>query len=270
MTKNIVLTGGASGIGLELLKLLLDEGHRVAVIVRTDDQISGLKNAFPSTKLGVFTADLSDQSAILQVAARIRESLGSVDVLFNNAGVMLGKIAHSKQGNEMHFEVNALAPYILTYSLHPALTQTPVPLVVNTATDGLDFARSINVSEIVNPKKNQSALSLYLNSKLAGLLLMNHLSSKLKFRVVHASPSGNKTKLSQGDGMPFWMKPFVFLLYKDPRFGANLLYQAAFQQQHLDKTQIYLQNNAERTVRCPISEEQIQELLGAIKVDLAN
>src|SRR5690606_17600507 len=102
------------------------------------------------------------------------------------------------------------------------------------------------------------------------MLLLNHLSEQLKVRVINASPGGNKTKLSKGDGMAIWMKPLVMLLYKNPDHGAKLLYQAAFDQQNLSKIQIYLQNNLEQKLRCSITEEQIQELLSGIKISLNN
>jgi len=267
MTKNIVLTGGSSGIGLELLKLLVREKHRIAVIVRTESQSNEIKSHFPSHNVEFFIADLSVQSDILKVAEQIKEKIGKIDILFNNAGIMLGKTTKTIQGNELHFEINALAPYLLTLQLNSALAQSSNPLVVNTSTDGMHYAPNINVSDVVNPPKSQSTLSLYLNSKLSSILLMNHLSDKLKIRVINVSPSGNKTKLSMGDGMSIWMKPLVWLLYKNPEHGANLLYQAAFGENNLNKTRIYLQNNTEQKIRCAITEEQIQELLTGIKID---
>lgn len=269
MTKNIVLTGGTSGIGFELLKRLLGEGHRVAVIVRNENQVTELRNKFPSPNLEIFIADLSIQTNIISVAEKIKRNFDEVDILFNNAGVLLGDTIQSNQGNEMHFEVNALAPYLLTLQLQSLLAKSADALIVNTSTDGLHYAPSINVSEVVNPKKNQGKLSLYLNSKLVSLLLMKHIEDTLSkdgIRVINASPSGNKTKLAKN--LSTWMMPFVLLFYKSPEHGANLLYKAAFDEQNLNKTQIYLQNNVEQKIKCSINEQQIQELLSTIKVNI--
>ncbi|MCC6299051.1 MAG: SDR family NAD(P)-dependent oxidoreductase [Anaerolineales bacterium] len=268
MTKNIVLTGGSSGIGFELLKLLLEQGHRVAVVTRNESQATDLQNTFKPKNVEVFVADLSVQSDVLNAAAALKEKFGRVDILFNNAGVMLGKMIASKQGNEMHYEVNTLAPYSLTLKLKSALAQSSDPLVVNTSTDGLHYASKIDAGKVANPDKNQSTLTLYLNSKLALALLMKHISDELqrdRIRVINASPSGNKTKLANGSGMPIWMKPFVWLLYKPPQHGAGLLYQAAFGEQNRDKTQVYLQNNKEEKIRCEINDEQVVELLSGLK-----
>ena len=271
MAKQIVLTGGSSGIGLELLKHLLGQGHRVAVVARTESQLKELRNNFRSNDIEVFIADLSIQADTLNASRVIKEKFGRVDILFNNAGVLLGKIITSKQGNEMHYEVNTLSPYLLTLVLKSALAQSLEPLVVNTSTDGLHYAQNINVSELVRPRKNQSPLNLYLNSKLSLILLMKHISDELQrdgIRVINVSPGGNKTKLSMGQGMPIWLVPIVKLFYKNPQHGADLLYKAAFDEQYLGKSQIYLQNNMIKEIRCSINDEQISELRSGLKVGI--
>lgn len=268
MTKHIVLTGGSSGIGLELLKRLLEKECRVAVVVRTQEQADELQNNFRSNDLEVFIADLSVQSDVINVSRMIQEKFVWVDILFNNAGVMLEKIITSKQGNEMHYEVNTLSPYLLMLGLKPALIKSSDPLVVNTATDGLHQIPNIKVDVLLSPGNNQSPLGIYLYSKLAILLLMKHISEELHkdgIRVINVSPGGNKTKLSLGKGMPVWLKPFVWLFYKHPRHGANLLYNAAFGEDHSGKTQMYLQNNMVKDIRCTITREQVSDLLGGLK-----
>lgn len=272
MTKQIVLTGGSSGIGLELLKLLLENEHRIAVVARSRDRSDELQNNFRSNGLEVFIADLSVQAEVVHVARMIREKFGRVDILFNNAGVMLEKIIRSQQGNEMHYEVNTLSPYLLTLSLKSALMQSADPLVVNTATDGLHQIPNVNVGELLHPKSNQAPLGMYLYSKLSLALLMKHYSEELnrdRIRVINASPSGNKTKMSMGKGMPIWMKPLVTLFYKHPQHGATLLYSAAFGEEHLGKTQMYLQNNKVKEIRSSINDEQASDLLSGLKVDAA-
>lgn len=271
MLKHIVLTGGSSGIGLELLNRLLREGHRVAVVVRTESQLNELQNRFRSNDPEVFIADLSIQSDTLHASRMIKEKFDRVDILFNNAGVMLGKLITSKQGNEMHYEVNTLSPYILTRGLKSALAQSSDPRIVNTATDGLQYVRNTNVSEFIRPNKNQKPLGLYMNSKFSLLLLMNRFSDELQkdgIRVINVSPGGNRTKLSRGNGMPVWLSPFVRLFYKEPQHGANLLYMAAFDEQNQGKTQIYLQNNKVKKIQSSINDEQMSELLSGLKIDI--
>jgi NAD(P)-dependent dehydrogenase (short-subunit alcohol dehydrogenase family) len=268
VTKHIVLTGGSSGIGFELLKRLLEKEYRVAVVVRTREQSDELQNNFRSEHLEVFIADLSVQSEVSNVCRLIAEKLVRVDVLFNNAAVMLEKIITSQQGNEMHYEVNTLSPYLFMQGLKSALMKSPDPLIVNTATDGLHQIPNIKVDVLLRPGKDQSTLGIYLYSKLAILLLMKYMSEELRqngIRVMHVSPGGNKTKMSMGSGMPAWLKPVVWLFYKHPRHGAGLLYNAAFGEEHSGKTQVYLQNNKVKNTHGSITAEQASDLMSGLK-----
>lgn len=80
---NIILTGGHSGMGLELSKCLLAEGHSVDLIVRSEkrkkDAIAELGS---SKKLDIIIADLGNCEAINQVVSKISESWGIIDGLF--------------------------------------------------------------------------------------------------------------------------------------------------------------------------------------------
>ena len=117
--KNIIVTGGHSGIGLELTKRLVADGHLVGLVVRDAARASSVSGVE-----SVFVADLSDQAQVRTVAQEILDTWGVVDMLFNNAGVLLDDIYRSPQGNEMHLEVNTLSPYLLTTLLEPALRRS--------------------------------------------------------------------------------------------------------------------------------------------------
>lgn len=272
MKKQIVITGGYSGIGLELSKIILKQGDTLGLIFRNENSKNDLLTKHPefnSESVDFFYADLSNQEQIVRVAKVIKEKWNKVDILFNNAGVLLGEKKLSAQGNEMHYEVNTLAPYLLALELKPALIKSEKALMVNTATDGLHYLKKIKIQELLNPVKFKKLLGSYMQSKMALALLMNNLSEiwmKDNIRIINASPSGNKTKLSEGDGMPGWMIPMRKLFYKNPEFGAKLLYDAAFKEIYFDKTGIYLQKNKIEKLNFKINEEQKTELLKGLKL----
>ena len=81
-----------------------------------------------------FIADLSDQENMQDVIKEIKDKWESIDILFNNAGVLFNEMRMSKQDNEMHYEVNTLAPYMLTIGLKEMLLKSQNPIVVNTVT----------------------------------------------------------------------------------------------------------------------------------------
>ncbi|MEL6182175.1 MAG: SDR family NAD(P)-dependent oxidoreductase, partial [Myxococcota bacterium] len=125
-------------------------------------------------------ADLSVQAQVRKVGAEIVASGVGVDGLFNNAGVLTDKSYRSAQDNEMHYEVNTLAPYLLTSALWPALEQSAAPFVVNTATGSMDARDSIDMQELKAPIKFRKLLGSYVESKVAMIVLMNHLAETLQ------------------------------------------------------------------------------------------
>ncbi|HEY5125479.1 MAG TPA: SDR family NAD(P)-dependent oxidoreductase [Ignavibacteria bacterium] len=271
MKKQIIITGGYSGIGLELSKILLKQGHKLGLIVRNENSQSDFLNKYPefdTENTDFFIADLGIQEKVVQIANAIKEKWDKVDILFNNAGILLGEEKYSVQGNEMHFEINTLAPYSLAIELKSSMIKSKNALIVNTVTDGLHYMKKIDINGLLSPKKFRKLFGSYMHSKLALALLMNNISDewiKDNIRIINASPGGNKTKLTKGNGMPVWMIPFRILMYKKPEYGAKLLYDAAFKEDFMDKTGVFLQNNKIQKLRIRLKNEENNELLKGLK-----
>lgn len=86
-----VITGASSGIGAATAKLLAARGARVAVLARRKDKLDALVSSIKAaggTALAL-PVDVTDQASVDAAALRIAESFGQVDLVFNNAGVML-------------------------------------------------------------------------------------------------------------------------------------------------------------------------------------
>ncbi|MEM7110216.1 MAG: SDR family NAD(P)-dependent oxidoreductase [Bacteroidota bacterium] len=260
---NILITGGHSGIGLELTKKILEKGHQVGLIVKSEARKSDAEHLFPGeNKPEIFIGDLSDRGQIKAVAEELMAANGKLDGLFNNAGVLLDKLYLSKYGNELQLEVNAISPYLLTKELKPLLDKADKPFVINTATAGLNKQNSIDIPTFKKPKKFTKLFGSYLNSKLMLVLLMNHLSTQWQnVRIVNVDPGAIKTKMTAGDGMPFWLKPIRNLLFKAPEEGAQNLYDAGFKDNYLDRSGIYLSKGKIQKMQLEIDENQIDELL---------
>ncbi|MEM6844893.1 MAG: SDR family NAD(P)-dependent oxidoreductase, partial [Bacteroidota bacterium] len=225
-----IITGGHSGMGLELSKKLLAEGHNIGLIVRSKSRKENTQKLFPKeSPVDIFVADLSKREEITAVAVQIKSSWDKLDGLFNNAGLLLDKLYYSDYGNELQLEVNGISPYLLTRALLPLLEKGINPFVVNTATGGLNNKKSINIPAFKKPQKFTKLLGSYIDSKLILVLLMNHLSKEWKdIRFVSVNPGSIKTKMTAGSGMPFWLKPIRNLFFKSPKVGAENLYKEAF------------------------------------------
>ena len=132
--KNFIVTGGSSGIGRELVRVLYGAGGTVFLLTRDrakseaviEDTISRVntKNSV-SGSISFIYADFNDLSTIPPAVDQLLSSCSRLDVLFNNAGISkLPPSQRTKQGLEPHWGINVVAPYLLTKLLHPLLSKT--------------------------------------------------------------------------------------------------------------------------------------------------
>ncbi len=259
---NIIITGGHTGMGLELTKELLAEGHQIGLIVRSESRVNDAKKALENTaNLQFFVADLGKRNEIQAVAEAIKNKWNIVDGIFNNAGVLLDKAYYSEQGNEMHFEINTLTPYYLVTSLKSLLDNSENAFVVNTATSGLNNQKSLNIKELKRPTKFVKLIGSYMHSKLALVLMMNYLAKQWSnIRFINVAPGSVKTKMTSGEGMPFLLKPIRNLFFSSPEKGAEKIYKAAFDEKFSDKSGIYVNGNI-KPIQFELSESEFEEIL---------
>lgn len=116
--KNIILTGASSGIGLEILKLLLKyENTRIIAVARHTDTIREIKD-----KVFAYSADIGNKEEIDNLFSYAHTKLGSIDIFIANAGfAYMEKLSYPDwDHNKKIFEVNTLSPI---YSLQKLITQ---------------------------------------------------------------------------------------------------------------------------------------------------
>ena len=122
MSKNIVLTGASSGIGLATAQKLAKAGHRLALIARSGDKLKKLAEKLPGKHL-VFPTDLCQVGQVDQTVKELLERWQNIDVLINNAGV--GYFAPFEEGELDHwmrtFDLNVKAVLQLIHGLLPNL-----------------------------------------------------------------------------------------------------------------------------------------------------
>jgi NAD(P)-dependent dehydrogenase (short-subunit alcohol dehydrogenase family) len=115
--RRAVVTGGASGIGIETARALAEAGAEVTIAVRNSD--AGHKTAADiGRNVLVAPLDLADRAS---VAAFVANWDGPLHMLVNNAGVMASPLARTPEGWEMQFATNHLGHFALATGLHDAL-----------------------------------------------------------------------------------------------------------------------------------------------------
>ncbi|HEY0279937.1 MAG TPA: SDR family oxidoreductase [Solirubrobacterales bacterium] len=104
-----VITGASSGIGEATARALSRDGYRLALLARRSDRIEKLADELGDGAIAI-TADVTDRGSLLAARGRVEEELGRVDVLVNNAGVMLLGPFNSGQHDEQRrmIETNLL------------------------------------------------------------------------------------------------------------------------------------------------------------------
>jgi NAD(P)-dependent dehydrogenase (short-subunit alcohol dehydrogenase family) len=147
--RRTIVTGGASGIGVETARALASAGADVTLAVR--DRNAGERTAADITtttgnqQLHVIPLDLADQAS---VAAFVATWDGPLDILINNAGVMAAPESRTPQGWELQFATNHFGHFALASGLHDALAQNENARVV--AVSSLAHLRSPVVFEDIH------------------------------------------------------------------------------------------------------------------------
>lgn len=131
--KRAIVTGGASGIGIETARALAGAGAHVTLAVR--DTVAGNRVAGEiGGKVDVAPLDLSSPASI---AAFVGAWDGPLDILVNNAGVMaIQELTLSATGHEMQFATNHLGHFALTTGLHAALAAAGGARIVSVSSSG--------------------------------------------------------------------------------------------------------------------------------------
>lgn len=164
--KRAIVTGGASGIGIETARALARAGAEVTLAVR--DTAAGERVAADiGGRVSVAPLDLSDLSSVDDFVAAWH---GPLDILVNNAGVMaVQDLTIAPSGNELQFATNHLGHFALTICLHQALAAADGARVVSVSSSG-HLRSPVIFDDIDFAFRNYDPFDAYGQSKTANVL----------------------------------------------------------------------------------------------------
>lgn len=183
--QTILVTGATDGLGKQTALALARQGATVLLHGRDPQRLEStrreIQQATGNTHLESDLADFAELAQVRQFAETLRSRHPRLDMVINNAGIGGGKRGEmkretSKDGYELRFAVNYLAPFLLTRLLLPSLRQAAPARIVNVGSVGqapLDF-------NDVMLERHYDAMQAYSQSKLALIMLTFDLADELK------------------------------------------------------------------------------------------
>ncbi len=178
--KTCVVTGATAGIGKETAVALAAAGARVAIVCRTRDKGERALAEIRQRSGGdvdLFVADLGSQHAVRALAARLTAALPRVDVLVNNAGLILDQRVLTEDGLETTFAVNHIGYFLLSRLLEPKLCASAPARIVNIAS-GAHRRATIRFDDLVGARA-YDGWRAYAQSKLANIVFTYELARRL-------------------------------------------------------------------------------------------
>jgi NAD(P)-dependent dehydrogenase (short-subunit alcohol dehydrogenase family) len=180
--RTVIVTGANGGIGVATTGLLAARGAHVIMAVRDEsrghDARARLLGRHPQASLEVRRIDLVNLDSVREFADGIRRDGVTVDVLINNAGVMLAPRRLTPQGHEWHFATNHLGHFALTGLLLNILCDRKDARVV-TVSSLMHRAARIRFDDLTGARR-YSRFAAYGQSKLANVLFGLELDRRLR------------------------------------------------------------------------------------------
>ena len=183
-TRTAVVTGSNCGIGFHAAAHLARSGAHVILACRNDAKAQAARDRIvsecPTASVTASRLDLTDLSSIRAFADRTRADHPTLDLLINNAGVMIPPYGTTEDGFELQFGTNHLGHFALTGLLMPSLMNADGGRIVTVSSNAHRFGR-INFTD-PNHRQRYIRWEAYGQSKLANLLFAFELNRRLVAR----------------------------------------------------------------------------------------
>ncbi len=265
--KTVIITGANSGIGyitaLEIAKL----GAKVIMVCRNKDkgEVARQEIIKKSNNSAVFLkiADLSSQKQIRLLAEELKKEYPVIDVLVNNAGVLVPERRESEDGIELTWATNHLAYFLLTNLLLDKLKAASSARIVNVASEVQQIG---NIYwDDIELKNNYTSFKAYAQSKLANIMFSNELAKRLEGTKVTTNalhPGAVATNFgSDGKGLVAWLfKTFRWSLLSAEKGAETSIWLATSPQVEGVTGQYFSKKKAIRAKTIAYSKEALKRL----------
>ncbi len=212
----VIVTGASSGIGYEAARVLANKNAEVILAVRNkqkgDNALQRIKDQNKDVKVVVMLLDLASLDSVKEFADKFKQKYNRLDLLINNAGVMMPPYSKTKDGFELQFGTNHLGHFALSLQLIELLNKTENSRIVNVSSGAHNYG-NINFDDLNWEKRKYKAMASYGDSKIANLYFTYELQKKLKEKgskilVTAAHPGWTATDLQRHSGLLEFLNNF--------------------------------------------------------------
>jgi len=203
--KTAIVTGANTGIGYESALALYEAGANIIIASRDAEKahqaIEKIQLARGKGQLDYINLDLSSLKAVKQFSKIFLSRYGRLDLLINNAGIMIPPEGKTDEGFELQFGVNFLGHFALTGYLYPLLKKTSGARVVTVSSGAHHYVKSVDLDNL-KIEKSYDANREYAISKFAQMQFVIELQRRLEVKgngiiSVGAHPGVSDTGLSK-------------------------------------------------------------------------
>lgn len=207
--KIVIVTGCASGIGLETASVLASKNATIIMAVRNlekgETAQNLIKKNFPTADIRIMELDLASLSSVIAFTEKFKLAFSRLDLLINNAGVMIPPYQKTTDGFELQMGTNHLGHFALTGILIDLIKSTKESRIVNVSSMA-HKAGNINFNDLNWEKRKYKKWGAYGDSKIANLYFTFSLQKRLEKEKSHiivaaAHPGYTATKLQRHMGV---------------------------------------------------------------------
>lgn len=224
--KTYLITGANSGLGFSTAMALAKRGGRIHLICRNEEKgktaLVQLKNDSKNEEIFLHICDISLMKDLKSFAYKFMENEKRLDVLINNAGVMLASKNLTSEGIDATFATNTLGTFLLTELLIPLLEKTEGSRVISVSSGGM-YTKRLNANYQFNNLPNwNDGVGAYAMTKRHQVILNEIFAkkyTKINFYCMH--PGWSDTPGVQ-NSLPDFRKTFEKKL-RSPEEGADTI-----------------------------------------------
>ncbi|MCT7658597.1 SDR family NAD(P)-dependent oxidoreductase [Mycobacterium deserti] len=225
--RTAVITGANTGLGYETAAALAARGAHVVLAVRNLEKGKAAADLIvgrsPGASVALQELDLTSLASVRSAAGQLRSEYDSIDLLINNAGVMMTPRSTTKDGFELQFGTNHLGHFALTNLLLDRVLAAPGSRIVTVSSTGHRFVRGIRFHDL-QWEQQYNRVRAYGQSKLANLMFTYELQRRLhntQTIAAAAHPGGSKTELTRNLPRPVAaLSSLLEPLFQDADMGA--------------------------------------------------